>query len=379
MAQIEGYYADPGRSTPAYNQGGNSGQTSTRVGTGVRSTTPISPVQNNWINTGNAKVDALGQARTAYTNDYVNDYGTPGSYMEKYNRNANASGYGLDLDGSPPYDSPGPGGGGGGWGGTAPAGLDQKTYDWLLGQIGTRKPNQYTWQNLDLPEYVAPEFYKFDTGQFDTARQGVTEGIAGARGIGNTAFDRGLAEIDAYENPYLQGVQQRTPGVSRELQQSMAAWGGAGSDAAAQEQAFGSNMDQGMDSVYDLLRRSEDSYTQGLRRGNAGDRMQFDQRLSQEERDMSTGIDMIQQRAEAAHRQEEFYYGKAAADRNYDIRMQEAMANHSGRNQVSQANTQQGNAWNADIMALLQQLGMSGINGAGNQTLNLGDTSGTIA
>jgi hypothetical protein len=236
---------------------------------------------------------------------------------------------------------------------TSPAGIDQGTYNQLLSMFGSTKPKQWDYQDLELSDRGP-----FDSSQYDIAGDGIQQGFDDARARGTTAFDRSSAEIAGYENPYAQGVQQRTPGIDPALQRSMSAWGGAGSDAAAAEQQFGFNTDQGMDAMYDLLGRSEDSYTQGLQRGIAGDRMEFDQRMGGEQRSMATDLELRKAKAM-----------QAFADAQNAREDQVAFANNAGQNQAGQYNNQSGNQYNSEAFNQFMSLVLGGMNGAGNQTL----------
>src|SRR6186997_2044255 len=70
----------------------------------------------------------------------------------------------------------GGGGGGGGGGAAAPEGLDQATLDWLFGQIPNQRPQDLTYNPIDLPD--PRQYYgNFDTSQYDVARQGIASGL----------------------------------------------------------------------------------------------------------------------------------------------------------------------------------------------------------
>jgi len=263
-----------------------------------------------------------------------------------------------------------PTGGGGGGGGGAPA----PDYSQWGGWAAATRPSTLKATDLDLPEYqqVAPRAW--DTSQYDAARTGVAGGIADARNIGNTAFDRQLAEYRAMRNPYTQGPRTTNPGVDPRLLASMQAWGGAGSGGAAQAFGEGVQADQAMGSVYDLLASGQDQYQQGLMRSTAGDRMQLDQRLGGEERMLNLGIQMAQARAKEAYDKEVWALGKEAADRNYEARMAEASANWTRRNTVDDTNVATGNAWNQNVLNTILSMiasGGKGIPAPGNDLSGL--------
>ena len=270
--------------------------------------------------------------------------------------------------------------------GYAPAGIDQGSYDTIIEMLGGTKPKAWTpedyappqaWEYQDL---VLADQGPFDTSQYDMADQGITQGIGDARTRGTTAFDRSSAEIAGYQNPYARGLQQRTPGTDPALQRSMAAWGGAGSEAAAQEAQFGFTSDQGLDSMYDLLGRSEDSYSQGLQRGIAGDRMELDQRLGGEERMMR--LDLNTRKAKALSdfaatqraRQDQMDLannaGRNRASESNNQAMNDWMAANTGvRNDAGQANNQSQNDWMANLSPQVIDMILRGMDGSGRQTL----------
>ena len=268
----------------------------------------------------------------------------------------------------PPFGGYPTGGGGGGGGAPAP------DYSQWGGWAAATRPSTLKATDLDLPEYqqVAPRAW--DTSQYDAARTGVAGGIADARNIGNTAFDRQLAEYRAMRNPYTQGPRTTNPGVDPRLLASMQAWGGAGSGGAAQAYGEGVQADQAMGSVYDLLASGQDQYQQGLMRSTAGDRMQLDQRLGGEERMLNLGIQMAQARAKAEYDKEVWALGKEAADRNYEARMAEASANWTRRNTVDDTNVATGNAWNQNVLNTILSMiasGGKGIPAPGNDLSGL--------
>lgn len=313
--------------------------------------------------------------------------GSGSESTDRANWYADAQGFALNgQNGGYPFPDTNPTTTSGGSGGYAPAGIDQATYNFLMSKYGGTKPKQWTPQS-----YSAPQAYQyqdlrlddrgpFDTSQYDIAQTGLDEGFDDAFTRGGSAFDRSSAEIAEYENPYAQGMRQRTPGIDPALQQSMSAWAGAGSEAAETERQFGIGMDQGMDSVYDLLRRSEDSYTQGLQRGIAGDRMEFDQRLGGEQRMMNS--DLGRRRAKAM---------QAWTDAQNDRNDQVAFSNNAGQNQAGQYNTQAYNdfmnantgiqnqagqynnesinQYNSEAYTALMNLVLGGVNGGGQQTI----------
>ena len=281
---------------------------------------------------------------------------------------------------APPAPTPGPsgyptGGGGGGGSATTP-GLDQGSFDAILDMFRGAQPNRYDHTPIDLPEYNAPKFYDFDPGQFDTARQGIRTGIADARQMGSTAFDRAAQGYQNYQDPYASGPRQYNPGVDPRLLASMQAWGGAGSGAAAETFGEGVQADAAMGSVYDLLGKVGTQFNQGQLAGIEGDRMQLDQRLGGEERMLNLGVEMALARAKSQYQQDLFAYGKAEADKRYEMAVAEAMANNQGVNAANQANIQAGNSYNQSILGPLMELLMAGRNSKGVQGLNPAAVSG---
>jgi len=291
-----------------------------------------------------------------------------GASLQALGDQQKAYGYTNPFPTQNPFPPQNPGGGGGGRG-YAPAGIDQGTFDSIMKMIGGYTPEKYEYIDINTPEYAGTGFRDWDGSGYDTARQGMDTGFSDARLQGTTAFDLADQSLASYQNPYRQGMQQRTPGASQALQNSMNAWGGAGQDAANQESQFGFRQDQGMDSMYDLLGASEDSYTQGLQRGIAGDRMQLDQRLSAEQRMMSLDLDMRQQKAKARYDQEKWQYGEDIALMNYQTEMSNAQANNAGQNQAGQANTGMANENSASNQKTIIDLILAGIDGSGSQTL----------
>ena len=259
-------------------------------------------------------------------------------------------------------------GGGGGGGEAAP------DYSAWGGWAAQAQPGMYDYTPLDLPDYNAPEFYDFDPGQFDVARQGVQTGIADARARGNTAFDRSAQSYMNYEDPFAAGPRTSNPGIDPRLMASMEAWGGAGSSQAAQTFGEGVQADDAMGSVYDLLSKVGAQFNQGQLAGVEGDRMQMDQRLGGEERMLTLGVDMALARAKSQYQQDLFAYGKAEADKRYEIAVQEALANNQGTNNANQMNTQTTNNWNQGIIdSILTMIGNggTGIPQAGNDLSKL--------
>jgi hypothetical protein len=262
------------------------------------------------------------------------------------------------------------GGGGGGGGGSVTPGLDQGSFDAILDMFRGAQPNRYDHTSLNLPEYNAPKFYDFDSGQFDTARQGIRTGIADARQMGSTAFDRAAQGYQNYQDPFASGPRQYNPGVDPRLLASMQAWGGAGSGAAAETSGEGVQADAAMGSVYDLLGKVGRQFNQGQLAGIEGDRMQLDQRLGGEERMLNLGVEMALARAKSQYQQDLFAYGKAEADKRYEMKVAEVMANNQGVNAANQANIQAGNSYNQSILGPIMELLMAGRNSQGVQGLN---------
>jgi hypothetical protein len=245
--------------------------------------------------------------------------------------------------------SPGGGGGGysnwGGGGGGGGGGSSKPDYSSWAAWAAAARPQQGAWTNLDMPDRKP-----WDSAQFDTARQGITTGLADAQRQGNTAFNLAAQRYLNYQNPYASGPRQRNPRTDQRLVDSMNAWGGAGSNAAAQVAGEGVQADSAMGSVYDLLGNVGRQYNNDQLAAIQGDRMQLNQRLGGEGRMLGLGVDMASARSRSAY-----------DDQVYNNLLQQAMYNNQGLNSMNQSNTQQNNGWNSAMMqAILDMIGSGG-------------------
>lgn len=253
---------------------------------------------------------------------------------------------------------------GGGGGGMNPyGGVRTPDYSGWLDWAAAAKPKQYNYTDLKLPEYNAPEFYKFDNSPYTTAKAGIRTGIGDARTQGDTAFNLAAQRYLNYEDPYVGGPQTYNPGADPRLLASMQAWGGAGSGAAAETFNEGVQADAAMGSVYDLLSKVGRQFNEGQLAGIEGDRMQLGQRLGAEERMLNLGVDMALARAKSEYTREAFMYGKEEADRRYEMKVAEITANNTGRNQAAQFNVTNANQFNEGILGqILDMIASQGRN-----------------
>lgn len=246
------------------------------------------------------------------------------------------------------------GGGGGGY--SAPK-IDYSNW---AAWAAAAQPEAYKYRPLNLPTYKPVPFYEFDETPYMTARSGVQSGIADARAQGDTAFNLAAQRYLDYEDPYAGGPQTYNPGVDPRLLDSIAAWGGAGSGAAAETFNEGVQADAAMGSVYDLLSKVGRQFNEGQLAGIEGDRMQLNQRLGNEERMLNLGVDMALARAKSDYKKERWLYGKEAADRNFEMKVQQALARNAGFNQQMQFNVNNRNQFNTDILNQILQMIASG-------------------
>lgn len=247
------------------------------------------------------------------------------------------------------------GGGGGGYGGSgggggpaAPPGIDQATFDGIIGMLSGTTPQTYQYQNLqlsqlpqfqqlDLPEYTGTGFYDFDSSPYDQALSGIETGIADASKSGHMAFDNMAAAYGSTGNPYAQGPKVASQ-VDPRLLASMEAFSGAGADAAAQTQFEGAQADAAMASVYDLLGASGEQYRQNMVNSVMGDRAQFDQNMASQQNMMNLSVNMALAAAKSQYEKDKWQYGEQIAQQNYQAAVQEAMFNTQGQNDWAMAN-----------------------------------------
>lgn len=246
-----------------------------------------------------------------------------------------------------PLSGLGPGGGGrgggGGGGAAAATGLDQATLDWLFGQLGMGKPKQLQQTTLDLPD--PSQFYgKFDTSQYDVARQGVQQGIQGIQQRGNQAFDNAQTELNQYRNPYGTGLQASNPDQYAAMQRMAEANGATG---ALQDVNYqGQQADRAFGNVQALLAANDQARSAANNRALAGDRQTMDTNLGLEGNMLNLGVNMGQARGQSS-------WDQMVKQAQYEAAQQEAAQNWQRGNTVSDQNVGNLNQWN---QGLFQQL-----------------------
>jgi hypothetical protein len=272
----------------------------------------------------------------------------------------------------PPWSPPGGPGGGGGYGGGGGGGggggappIDTGSIMALLG----RRPQQqtwqdYQWQDVDLPDYQAQEFYAFDPTQYNQARTGLQQGIAADTATGNQAYADANTELSQYQNPFANRAYTQNQPMDAAMQRMMQA-NGATADQATTNQ--GVQADAAFGNVLALLGGAAQNNQASSLRALGGDQRRFQESLANQGRNMGLGIDMAQARAQEQYNKDKWQYGVEVADRKYQATMQEIMANNQGRNQVgmannqglnqtNQANVQGGNEFDANALQTLIQL-----------------------
>jgi hypothetical protein len=234
-------------------------------------------------------------------------------------------------------------GGGGGGGAAAPTGLDQATLDWLFGQMGMGKPQGLTYNPLDLPD-PSQYFGKFDTSQYDVARQGVTSGIQGIRERGNQAFDAAQTELNQYQNPYGTGLQAHNPdqyaAMERMAQANNAT--GALADVAGQ----GVQADQAFGNVQALMAANDQARQAANLRALGGDRRMMDTNLGLEGNLLNLGVNMGQAKGQSA-------WDQMLKQLGFDTASQEAAQNWQRGNTVGDTNVTNRNQYNQGLMQTL--------------------------
>lgn len=251
----------------------------------------------------------------------------------------------------PPSGNSGGGGGGGGGGGAPP--IDMNSIMALLG----RRPQQQTWQNLDMPDYQAQEFYAFDPTQYDKARTGITQGIAADRSTGNQAYADATTELQNYQNPFANRQYTQNQPMDQAMQRMMQA-NGVQADQATTNQ--GVQADAAFGNVLGLLGGAANQYQASGLRALGGDQRRFDESLNNQARNLSLGVDMRQAAAQEQYNKDKWQYGEGVARYNYEQNMQEGQYNNQGQNQTNAANVQGNNTFDANTVNTLIQLIGSG-------------------
>ena len=239
--------------------------------------------------------------------------------------------------------SGGRGGGGGGGGAAGEAGLDQATLDWLFAQMGRGRPQDLTYNPLDLPD-PSKFFGQFDTSLYDQAGQGVNTGIEAMRARGNTAFDNALAEAGRYTNPYAGGMQTVNPDHMAAMQRMAAA-----NDAMGQLQQTvgeGAQADRAFGNVYALMAANDEARQAANLRAINADRQMMDTNLGLEGNMLNLGVNMARAKGKSA-------WDQMLAQLGFDTATQEASANWQRQNTVGDTNVGNRNAWNSGLMQTL--------------------------
>lgn len=234
-------------------------------------------------------------------------------------------------------------GGGGGGGGGAAGGLDQETLDWLFGQLGRGRPQDLTFNPLDLPD--PGQYYgNFDASLYDQARQGVTTGIDAMRARGNTAFDNALGEVNRYANPYAGGLQTMNPDQLAAMQRMAAANNAV--PALQQVAGEGAQADRAFGNVYALLAANDQARQAANLRAINADRQMMDTNLGLEGNMLNLGVNMGQAKAKTA-------WDQMLRQAQYEAAQQEAATNWQRQNTVGDTNVGNRNAWNSGLMQTL--------------------------
>lgn len=279
------------------------------------------------------------------------------------------------------------GGGGRGGGGGGKPGIDQATFNGLLGMYNHMQPPGLEFQNLqlnevNLPEYQGTGFYDFDSGLYDQALAGIEQGIGQATEQGMGAFDNMAAAYGNMQNPYTQGPKEAVQ-MDPRLMASIEANDGAGAKAAGQTQFEGTQADAAMASVYDLLAGSNNRYQEDLVNSVAGDRNQFQQNMNMAQTGMNTQVNMALAQAQAQYEKDKWQYGESIAQQNHQQNIAQIMHNNGIQNQQAQYNNQGVNSMNMQNVANfldwmnttgsnITNLAMAGIDpNTGKQTLQL--------
>lgn len=246
--------------------------------------------------------------------------------------------------------------GGGGYGGgmAATAGIDQGTYDYLLGLINKNRPKNFT-----MDPYVAPEFYDFDTSMYDQARTGLDEGIAADRQYGMGAFADARTELEQYQNPFDPDTVYTDPGISDAMRRMIEANDGLGMDEALRQDAIAGEADRAMENTLALLAGVDQQRQASNLRALAGDERGFNERLDAAARNLGLNIDLAQGRAKSAYDKDRFGYEAGNARQGYEDLLG-----------INLMNYQTANDYNTQMLDPIMELVMLGMLN-GKQTLKL--------
>ena len=255
--------------------------------------------------------------------------------------------------------SGGGGGGGGGYGGGGGGGggVSQADTNAMLAALRAARPKPIDYQRLRLQQYDAPQMGAFDTGMYDRARTGITQGVAADRSRASSAYDGLAGTLGGQSNAYAGGPSgMASPGMRDAMLRMMQAQGLDPSGVSAELGYEAAGQNASLSAVYDLLARAETEAQQSRERQLGMDREYANASLDDAARNLGLGVDMAQGRASSEYDQRLFDYNAAVAQRRNDIANQQIMANYQGRNATNQANVTLQNNYNSSILASLLDL-----------------------
>jgi hypothetical protein len=326
------------------------------AGKGTKKTTKRTPRGSN---TGTTTADypynpqgAVGSGRRYRT---VNDPTIPQGYggiEEGRNQITRYVGAGAspiaglgDMDYTPSYypggggGSGGGGGGGGGGGAAGPAPIDWASLERVMGY----RPTDYTYADYTPEQYTGTGFYDFDPSVYNQARQGLDEGLAADLAAGRAAYGDARTELQQYQNPFANvDFATNQVGFSDAMQRMLDA-NQVAPDFMAADQAQGVQADQAFGNLLSMLGATADQRQGAELRALGGDERRLQESLRSQGRTMGLGIDMALAQARSQYEREKWQYGEQIAQRNYEARVQAAIANNQGRNEIAQANVTQAN------------------------------------
>lgn len=216
-----------------------------------------------------------------------------------------------------------------------------------------RRPQQQTWQNLDMPDYQASEFYAFDPTQYNQARTGIDQGIAADRTTGNQAYADATTELQQYQNPFANRAYTTNQPMDAAMQRMMQANGVQADQATANQ---GVQADAAFGNVLSLLGGAAANNQASSLRALGGDQRRFDESLNNQGRTMRLGVDMAQARAQDQYNKDKWQYGEEVARFNYNNNMAEAQANNQGVNATNAANVSGNNAFDANAVKTIIEM-----------------------
>tara|TARA_R110000744_G_scaffold228129_1_gene346110 strand:+ start:426 stop:1142 length:717 start_codon:yes stop_codon:yes gene_type:complete len=221
----------------------------------------------------------------------------------------------------------------------------------MLGLISqARNQGAYQYQDLAVPDYVGPQFREYDGSMYDTARSGITRGLASDAASGATAYGDARTELSQYQDPFTGRSYATNQGIPEAMQRMMRA-NNVGMEQTEIDR--GIQADAAFGNVLALLGGSSQQAQDSNMRALAGDERRFNESLASQGRTMSLGVDMTEAKARQQYSQDAFDYGEGIARQNYDKNMQVASANNAGRNQAMQVNSTRANDANNTLINLL--------------------------